>query len=86
MLSTPLTKSLLHTTDNYIKALEKGWVKTVGDLLNHFPRLYEDRTNVLDSFSLINIKEKNTILVTLVSISSQKIRRSSMDLPWEQVP
>lgn len=72
MLSTPLTKSLLHTTDNYIKALEKAWVKTVWDLLNHFPREYEDRTNVLDSFSLINIKEKNTILVTLVSISSQK--------------
>ncbi|MDD3645918.1 MAG: DUF559 domain-containing protein [Candidatus Gracilibacteria bacterium] len=72
MLSTPLTKSLLHTTDNYIKALEKAGFKTVGDLLNHFPREYEDRTNVLDSFSLINIKEKNTILVTLVSITSQK--------------
>ncbi len=72
MLKTTLTKSLLHTTDNYIKALEKVWVKTVGDFINHFPRDYEDRTNVLDNFSLINIKEKNTILVTLVSINSQK--------------
>ena len=72
MLETRLSKTLLHTTDNYIKALEKSGVLTVNDLLNHFPRDYEDRTNVLDTFSLINIKEKNTILVTLLQISSQK--------------
>jgi hypothetical protein len=29
MISTKLTKSLLSTTDNYIKALEKGGVITV---------------------------------------------------------
>ena len=72
MLSDKLTKTLLRTTDNYIKALEKAGVFTVFDLLNHFPRSYDDRTNVLDNFSLLNIKEKNTILVKLVSISSQK--------------
>ena len=72
MLETRLSKTLLHTTDNYIKALEKSGVLTVNDLLNHFPRDYEDRTNVLDTFSLINIKEKNTILVTLLQIASQK--------------
>ncbi len=72
MLGERLTKTLLRTTDNYIKALEKAWVLTVADLLNHFPRDYEDRTNILDSFSLINIKEKNTIFVKLVSINSQK--------------
>lgn len=71
MLNTALTKSHLNTTDNYIKALQKGGVLTIWDLLNHYPREYEDRTNVLDNFSLINIKEKNTILVTLVSINSQ---------------
>ncbi|QFR39020.1 ATP-dependent DNA helicase RecG [Candidatus Gracilibacteria bacterium 28_42_T64] len=72
MLSTKLTKSILHTTDTYVKGLEKAGVSTIGDLLNHFPREYEDRTDVLDSFSLINIKEKNTILVKLLSLSSQK--------------
>lgn len=72
MLSNKLTKSLLHTTDNYIKALEKAGVTTVGDLLNHFPRDYEDRTNVLTSFSLVNVKEKNTILVKLLSLDSKK--------------
>lgn len=72
MLSTQLTKSILHTTENYIKALGKAGISTVEDLLLHLPRDYEDRTNVLDSFSLINVKEKNTVLVTLVSIHNQK--------------
>ena len=72
MLSTKLTKSLLHTTDNYIKGLEKAWITTVWDLINQFPRDYEDRTNVLDTFSLINLKEKNTILVKLISIDNKR--------------
>jgi RecG-like helicase len=71
-MTIKLTKSLLHTTDNYIKALEKGGILTISDLLNHFPREYEDRTNVLDNFSLINIKEKNTILVKLISLNTTK--------------
>ena len=78
MLSKKLTKSLLRTTDNYIKALEKAGFLTVWDLLNHFPRDYEDRTQVLDNFSLINIKEKNTILVKLVSINSKKTANNKL--------
>ena len=78
MLSSKLDKTLLRTTDNYIKALGKAWVLTVIDLLNHFPRDYEDRTNVLDSFSYINVKEKNTILVTLSSINSQKTSNNKL--------
>lgn len=67
-----LTKTLLHTTDNYITSLEKSWVSTVMDLILNIPREYEDRTEVLESFSLINLKEKNTMLVTLVSVSSTR--------------
>lgn len=78
MLGEKLNKTLLRTTDNYIKALEKASILTVGDLLNHFPRDYEDRTNVLDSFSLINIKEKNTIIVKLLSINSQKTANNKL--------
>lgn len=63
---------MLRTTDNYIKALEKAGLKTVGEMLKFFPRDYEDRTQVLDTFSLINLKEKNTILVTLVSIETTR--------------
>jgi len=41
-------------------------------MLKFFPRDYEDRTQVLDTFSLINLKEKNTILVTLLSIETTR--------------
>lgn len=41
-------------------------------MLKFFPRDYEDRTQVLDTFSLINLKEKNTILVTLISIDTTR--------------
>ncbi len=67
-----ITKTLLHTTDNYIKALEKAWITKDNDLINHYPRDYEDRTNVLDTFSYLNLKEKNTILVTLISIDTTR--------------
>lgn len=72
MLTTKLTKTLLRTTDNYIKALEKWGITTVKDMLEFFPRDFEDRTEVLDSFSLVNLKEKNTILVTLVNIDTTR--------------
>jgi len=72
MLSTPLTKSILRTTDNYINALNKAGFKTVQDMLGHYPRDYEDRTEVLKSFSLLNIKEKNTCLVKLLSLDTKK--------------
>jgi ATP-dependent DNA helicase RecG len=72
MLNIKLTKQILRTTDKYIEGLEKAWITTIGDLVYHFPREYDDRTEVLDNFSLINIKEKNTILVTLLSINNQK--------------
>ena len=78
MLSTKLTKSILHTTDNYIKALEKAGIVTVWDLLTQIPREYDDRTSVLDSFSLINVQEKNTILVKLLSITSQKTANNKL--------
>ncbi len=78
MLPITLTKTILRTTDKYIQALNKVWIKTVWDLLCHFPRDYDDRTQVLDNFSLINIKEKNTILVKLISINNQKTANNKL--------
>ena len=72
MLKTKLTKTLLRTTDNYIKALEKAGLSTVYDMIRFIPRDYEDRTQVLDTFALINLKEKNTILVTLLSLETTR--------------
>jgi len=82
MLSTKLTKSLMRTTDNYIKALEKAGFLTVWDLLNHYPRDYEDRTEVLQNFSLINVKEKNTCLVKLLSLDSKKTAGNKLLTKW----
>jgi len=70
MLYEPLTKKILHTTDQYITSLKKGGIQTVLDFLLYFPKDIEDRTNVLDTFSLVNLKEKNTVLVTLVNVVS----------------
>ncbi len=78
MLSTKLTKQILKTTDNYITSLEKAWISNVWDLLSHYPRDYEDRTNVLNDFSLLNIKERNTILVKLISIVSQRTSNNKL--------
>ena len=44
----------------------------MSDFLHHFPREYDDRTEVLDIFSVMNIQIKNTILVTLVSAENQR--------------
>lgn len=72
MLSTPLSKQILHTTDNYIKALNKWGILSISDMIYFFPKDIEDRSNVLESFSYINVKEKNTILITLVSVDNSK--------------
>jgi len=50
----------------------------VDQLLAHFPREYEDRTNVLDTFSLINVKEKNTILVKLLTIDTTRTANNKL--------
>ena len=71
-MNTVLTKSLLRTTDTYITGLAKAGIVSVWDLLLQFPREYEDRSELLDNFSLVNVKEKNTILVKMLSISNQK--------------
>ncbi len=72
MLSTPLTKTILHTTDNYIKSLHKWGILTIWDLIHFLPKSLEDRSNVLESFSYINIKDKNTILVKLLSVENSR--------------
>jgi RecG-like helicase len=69
-----LTKSLLHTTDNYIQRLYRGGIETVEDLLLFFPRDLENTSNILESFAYVNIQEKNTIKVTLINILREKTK------------
>ena len=95
MLSAPLTKNILRTTDNYISALAKWGLTTVQDLIFWFPRDYEDRTEIHKNFTGINIKEKNTMLLKLLSIEtsrtangkilSKAVLEDANELLWEAV-
>ncbi len=69
-----LTKELLHTTDAHIKKLKAGGLETTEDLLLYFPRNLEDRSEVLESFTLVQLKEKNTLRLTIESIVSERTR------------
>gem|GEM_PF-3357386 len=37
-----------------------------------FPKNFEDRSNILKSFSYISLKEKNTILLKIINIENSK--------------
>jgi hypothetical protein len=41
-------------------------------MINLYPKDYEDRSNIIDTYSYINIKEKNVILVTLLNVVTEK--------------
>ncbi len=69
-----LTKALLHTTDVYIKKLKEAGIETTKDFLEHFPRALENRSNVLESFTYVNLKEKNTLKATIESIVTERTR------------
>jgi len=71
---TLLNKTLLHTTDSYIKRLQKGGISTVEDLIGHYPRTYKDKSDVLELFSYVNIKEPNTLRVKIESLTTERTR------------
>lgn len=73
---TLLTKAILHTTDTYIKRLEKGGIVTVEDLIGHYPRTYKDKSEVLEFFSYVNIKEPNTLRVKIESLTTERTRNN----------
>lgn len=73
-LRTPLTKSLLHTTDKYIKSLSDAGVGTVLDFIELFPRDLEDKSDLLSRFSEVNIKEKQTIRCKIELLTSEYTR------------
>ncbi|GAB0174167.1 MAG: ATP-dependent DNA helicase RecG [Candidatus Altimarinota bacterium] len=73
-----LTKSLLHTTDVYIKKLKEAGIETTRDFLMLFPKEYEDKSDVLSKFSLINITEKQAIKCTIELITSEMTRNKKL--------
>ncbi len=73
-LNTKLNKTLLHTTDKYIKSLADAGVTTIADFLELFPKNLEDKSDLLTRFSQINIKEKQTIKCKIELLTSEYTR------------
>jgi ATP-dependent DNA helicase RecG len=73
-----LTKSLLHTTDAYIKRLSEAGIESVTDLLSYFPRDIEDKSDMCERFSEVNITEKQVIKCTLELITSEMTRNKKL--------
>ena len=73
-----LTKSLLHTTDSYIKRLSEAGIETVFDLLSYFPRDIEDKSEVCERFSELSIKEKQVIKCRIELMTSEMTRNKKL--------
>ncbi|MCK9272686.1 ATP-dependent DNA helicase RecG [Candidatus Gracilibacteria bacterium] len=71
-----LTKTLLHTTDSYIKKLAQAGINEVKDLINHYPRTYENKSQVLEYFSFVSIKEKNSVICTIETMILERTRNN----------
>ena len=69
-----LSKTLLHTTDAYVKKLKEAGIETTLGFLEHFPRALENRSDIRDSFTFVNLKEKNTLRLAIESIVSERTR------------
>jgi RecG-like helicase len=69
-----LTKTLLHTTDAYIKKLASGGILTVEQLLTHYPRSIEEIGGVIREWSYIDVSSINTIEGIIEHISSERTR------------
>ena len=73
-----LTKSLIHTTDAYIKRLYEAGIETVADMLSYFPRDIEDKSDVCERFSEVSIKEKQVIKCRIELLTSEVTRNKKL--------
>ncbi len=71
-----INKQLLHTTDSYIKRLKEAWVETIYDLIWHYPRTYENKSNLLEYFSFVNLQEKNAVICEIETIASERTKNN----------
>lgn len=73
-----LTKSLLHTTDAHIKRLLEAGIVTVTDLLAYFPRDIEDKSDVCEQFSSLNIVDKQVVKCRVELLTSENTRNKKL--------
>lgn len=73
-----ITKSLLHTTDAYIKKLREAGIESVTDFLSLFPRGYEDKSEVIEQFSLLNVQEKQVVKCKIELLTEEQTRNKKL--------
>ncbi len=73
-----LTKSLLHTTDTYIKKLYQWWIETVADFIGMYPRAIEDKSQITSVFANANIKEKQSFIAKIELLTSERTRNNKL--------
>jgi ATP-dependent DNA helicase RecG len=73
-----LTKSLLHTTDVYIKKLHEAWIETTEQLIEYFPRDIEDKSEVATRFSTLTITEKQVVKCRIELLTSETTRNKKL--------
>lgn len=71
--ATPLTSSLLRTTQEFVDALEGMGIKTIGDLLLYFPRAHED-LSAIATIQTAPVGEKVTIRGVLTHLKLVRTR------------
>lgn len=57
-----------------MKKLTAAGILTAEDLLGHYPRMYKDKSEVLDLFSMVDVRVPNTIRVTIETITGERTR------------
>ncbi len=73
-----LTKSLLHTTDAYIKKLNGWWIETVNDFISMYPRGLEDKSQITSIFANANVKEKQSFVAKIELLTSERTRNNKL--------
>ena len=73
-----LTKSLLHTTEAYIKKLREAGIETVEQLIGIFPRDIEDKSDIATRFSTLTITEKQVVQCRIELLTSEMTRNKKL--------
>lgn len=73
-----LTKTLLHTTDTYIKKLSDAGIHTVEDILGYYPREIEMLGWVITQFVYLSPQEVSQIEWRVISISQERSRNGKL--------
>ncbi len=73
-----LTKSLLHTTDTYVKKLHEVGILTVEDFIRIFPKDLEDKSTLMTRFVELAITEKQAVRCRIELLTKEVTRNKKI--------